>query len=152
MVSAPSQARTLFSVLSDFGRSDLAFEMITRPDFPSYGNLIARGATSLWETFFDEGKKPDSLNHHFWGDISGWFIQRLAASASIPTGTTGRKRTSPRILSRSSPTPRASTSLRPAGIASAWKREGNAIVLTVEAPASMTGEIRLTDGWLFDDG
>ena len=145
-------ARTLFSVLSDFGRSDLAFEMITRPDFPSYGNLIARGATSLWETFFDEGKKPDSLNHHFWGDISGWFIQRLAGIRFNPHRDNWQEADiAPDFVPQL--THAEGFHIAPAGrIASAWKREGNAIVLTVEAPASMTGEIRLTDGWLFDDG
>ena len=29
--------------------------MITRPDYPSYGNWIARGATTLWELFQPEG-------------------------------------------------------------------------------------------------
>ena len=47
--------RVLFHVLTDFGYSDLAFSMITRPDYPSYGNWIARGATTLWEVFQPEG-------------------------------------------------------------------------------------------------
>lgn len=144
--------RTLFHVLSDFGRSDLAFEMITRPDFPSYGNWIARGATSLWETFFEEGKKADSLNHHFWGDISSWFIQRLAGIRFNPHRDNWQEADiAPAFISQL--THAEGFHIAPAGrISSAWKREGDAIVLTVEAPGSMTGQIRLEDGWLFDDG
>ena len=60
--------RVIFHVLSDFGYSDLAFHMITREDYPSYGNWIKRGATTLWENFLPDG--VSSMNHHFWGDIS----------------------------------------------------------------------------------
>ncbi|MEI4872823.1 hypothetical protein Q8G47_29285, partial [Klebsiella pneumoniae] len=41
--------RVLFHVLSEFGESDLAYKMIVGPEYPSYGNWIERGATTLWE-------------------------------------------------------------------------------------------------------
>lgn len=79
--------RVLFHVLTDFGYSDLAFSMITRPDYPSYGNWIARGATTLWEVFQPEGSdRIGSLNHHFWGDISSWFTQALSGIRMAPHG------------------------------------------------------------------
>lgn len=46
--------------------------------FPLLRQLVARGATSLWEDFQPEGGDVTSHNHHFWGDISSWFIQALA--------------------------------------------------------------------------
>lgn len=70
--------RVIFHLLSSRGQSDLAFEMITRTDYPSYGNWIKRGATTLWEGFHEEGGYVDSMNHHFWGDISSWFIKDIA--------------------------------------------------------------------------
>ena len=76
--------RVLFHVLSKFGYADLAYQMITRPDYPSYGNWLQRGATTLWEKFWPTEK--DSLNHHFWGDISSWFIQCVAGLRLNPTG------------------------------------------------------------------
>lgn len=76
--------RVIFHVLSRFGYSDLAFKMITRPDYPSYGNWIERGATTLWENF--DPDFMDSPNHHFWGDISAWFIKVLGGIKVNPTG------------------------------------------------------------------
>jgi len=76
--------RVIFHVLTAFGESDLAFKMITRPDFPSYGNWAARGATSLWEEFWREDKPDTSQNHHFFGDISSWFIQKVAGIVPNP--------------------------------------------------------------------
>ncbi len=70
-------ARVIFHVLAEFGYADLAFEMITREDYPSYGNWVKRGATTLWEAFWPEGDEPLSMNHHFFGDISAFFIKRI---------------------------------------------------------------------------
>lgn len=78
-------ARTLFHVLSDIGETELAYGMICRPDWPSYGNFIERGFTSMPEDFQMEGKRIDSLNHHFMCDISNWFISRVAGLRYNPT-------------------------------------------------------------------
>ena len=37
-------------------------------------------------------------------------------------------------------------------IASAWKREGDEIVLTLEIPEGMSGRIALREGYAFTDG
>ena len=71
-------ARVIFHVLSEFSKGDLAFDMITTPEFPSYGNWIARGATTLWEDFRKSDTIVNSQNHHFFGDISNWFITKIA--------------------------------------------------------------------------
>lgn len=138
--------RVIFHVLTDFGRSDLAFNMIVRPDFPSYGNWVARGATSLWEDFQPEGGDVTSHNHHFWGDISSWFIQALAGIRFNP-----HRRSLLEADIRPSFVPQLDSAsgfhLAPAGkIASSWVREGGEIRLTVEFPADMTGRISLEPG------
>lgn len=145
--------RVLFHVLTAFGRSDLAFNMIVRPDFPSYGNWVVRGATTLWEDFQREGGPVCSRNHHFWGDISSWFIQSLAGIRFNP-----HRDNLSEVDFRPSFIPQLTHAegfyIAPAGrIASAWQREeGGDIRLTVELPAGMTGRIWLENGFVFDDG
>ena len=79
-------ARVLFRVLSDFGYAELAYKLITQDKYPSYKYLLDYGATTLWEEFqelYDDrlecknGRKLNSLNHHFWGDISAWFYKYI---------------------------------------------------------------------------
>lgn len=124
--------RVIFRVLSDFGYADLAFKMITRTDFPSYGNWIARGATTLWESFLPDS--VDSPNHHFWGDISAWFIEYLAGI------NYNHDRISPNTVLIA---PKFVDSLQnaegfyeaPLGkIFCRWKRDGDKIRLTLEIP------------------
>lgn len=78
-------ARYLFHVLAKGGDADLALKMITRPEWPSYGDWIARGATALWEDFVRPEGKQNSKNHHFFGDISAWFIRYIAGLKPNPS-------------------------------------------------------------------
>ena len=78
-------AKHLFDALTMFGDTDIAVRAIVGPDYPSYGYMLAHGATTLWESFYklradgamwrSNGQKLDSLNHHFWGSVVGWFYR-----------------------------------------------------------------------------
>ncbi len=142
--------RVLFHVLSDFGYSDLAFKMITREDFPSYGNWIARGATTLWEDFFPD--MVHSMNHHFWGDISAWFIKRIAGIQLNPERTNVNEvRIAPNFITCLDNA--SAHHIAPAGkISSEWVREGDAVTLKVEIPEGMSAVAELEDGYAFEDG
>ena len=67
-------ARAVFNVLSAADEAELAFKMITRPEYPSYGHWLDSGMTALAEDFAME----NSLNHHMFGDIKAWFISEVA--------------------------------------------------------------------------
>lgn len=142
--------RVIFHVLTEFGNSDLAYKMITREDYPSYGNWIKRGATTLWEAFYPD--KADSMNHHFWGDISAWFIKCLAGIRLNP----GKHDVNSLEISPSFVKALDSVSayhIAPAGkIAVSWKRENGAIRLELEIPEEMNAVIRLEKGVAFADG
>lgn len=145
-------ARVIFHVLTDFGRSDLAYKMIARTDYPSYGNWIKRGATTLWETHQPEGGRVLSLNHHFWGDISSWFIQALAGIRYNPHCSDFAE-----VEIRPSFVPQLENAsgfhiCSYGRILSSWTRKEDSIVLTVEIPEGMKGMILLEDGWSFEDG
>ena len=67
--------RVLFPVLSRYGYGDLAYQMITKPEFPSYANMIYRGETTVWERFMPPGERIGSHNHHFMAGVSAWYLQ-----------------------------------------------------------------------------
>ena len=70
--------RVLFRILSEAGETALAYRMITRPEFPSFGNWLLRGATTLWEDFQQREEDVCSRNHPMWADISCWMYQWVA--------------------------------------------------------------------------
>jgi alpha-L-rhamnosidase len=81
-------ARVIFHVLAEHGRIETSMKMILNPTFPSYKFWLSQGATTLFESFICTSHPVDqltaddpwvnSLNHHFWGDIIGFFIRHLA--------------------------------------------------------------------------
>lgn len=141
--------RVIFHVLSNFGYSDLAYEMIARPDYPSYGNWIKRGATTLWENFAPDS--VNSTNHHFWGDISAWFIKSIAGINYNPTGHNIKE-----VLIK----PEFISKLKNAygfyeskygKIISFWRRENSNIVLNIEIPQGVVCELVLPHNYSFDN-
>ncbi|MPN09102.1 hypothetical protein SDC9_156390 [bioreactor metagenome] len=145
-------ARAIFRVLGDFGYADLAYEMIMHPDYPSYGNWIRRGATSLWEDFRSEGVIPNSRNHHFFGDISAWFI-------SYPGGI----RVNPRLASADEVDIKpcfieklshvyARHDIPCGNVSVEWTRTDEGVIeLKISAPDGAKGFITLPAGYKFDN-
>ncbi len=80
-------ARVIFHVLSDFGYADLAYRIIVDPTYPSYGYFVANGDTALPEDFNRADQTVNSRNHHFFGDISAWFIKSICGIQYNPTAT-----------------------------------------------------------------
>ena len=144
-------ARVLFHVLAQFGYAELALKMIEGPEYPSYGYWLAWDATSLWESFSPNGM-TSSRNHHFWGDISSWFIQYLAGIRLNPScKDVNRLDIAPCFVD--SLDHAEGWHIAPAGkISSSWVREGDQIRLTLEIPEGMSGNIKLESGFTFTDG
>lgn len=142
--------RVIFHVLTRFGYSDLALKMIVREDYPSYGNWVVRGATTLWENFFPD--KVSSMNHHFWGDISAWFIKCLAGIQLNPNkNNVNELCIAPSFVDALDCA--SAHHIAPAGrISSSWTREGQNIVLTLEIPKDICATAILPTPFCFEDG
>lgn len=63
-------------VLMDYGYTDLAYDIHLQDDFPSVGNMIREGATTLWESYSLATTR--SLNHKMYAPVSEWFFRRVA--------------------------------------------------------------------------
>ena len=70
----------LLEVLTRFSRPDLAYALMNQKDFPSFGNEIEHGATTLWETW--DGAASHS--HPMFGGVCAWFYQALAGLRPDP--------------------------------------------------------------------
>jgi len=142
--------RVIFHVLTRFGYSDLAFKMIVREDYPSYGNWLKRGATTLWEDFFPD--RVGSMNHHFWGDISAWFVKCIAGIRLNPTKhNVNEVRITPSFVNTFDTA--SAYHIAPAGkISVSWRREGQNITLNLEIPQNMKATVALEQNYCFEGG
>ena len=142
-------ARSIFHVLTSFGESELAWKMITRREFPSYGALIGFGETTIPEFFDLPGEGNYSHNHHMYCDIKNWFISAVAG-LRYDTDVTGRGS----VLIK--PAFIKSLSFAEASYASPlgeifvrWERTDGGVSLRVSVPDGMTAGIVLPDGTRF---
>ena len=131
-------------VLADAGRADLVYDLLLRTEFPSWGYMIAKGATTIWERWNgDVGDVAmNSFNHYALGAVAGFLFRRIAGIDAAAPGFT-------RIDIRPVLDPR----LRRAGadyesvlgrIATDWDWDvGRAFRLSVTIPPNATARVRL---------
>ena len=68
----------LARVLPAGGRADVFFTIATRTTFPSWGEQIAKGATTLWEAWEGETDPQLSYNMKLFGSVQKFFFHDLA--------------------------------------------------------------------------
>ena len=69
----------LMELLTNMGRSWLAYELATQTTYPSWGYMLENGATTLWEVWQNRtGPLMNSHNHPMLGSVGSWFYKALA--------------------------------------------------------------------------
>jgi alpha-L-rhamnosidase len=75
--------------LSDYGRADLAYRIATNKTYPSWGYMIEKGATTIWELWNGNTADPsmNSANHvMLLGDLIIWYYEYLAGIKNAKEG------------------------------------------------------------------
>lgn len=143
--------RVVFHVLAKFGYVDLAYKMITRPDYPSYGFwIVEQNATALFESFRKKWEKPDSRNHHFWGDISSWFFKYISGVKINPSDFDVKEiEISPNFINGLDFADGYQYHLG-GKVSSRWEKSDDGYLLTIEIPDQCYGAIKMPDGYLVE--
>lgn len=71
----------LMRVLSDNGRPDLAYTILNQEDYPGWGYMVKKGATTIWELWNGDTGDPgmNSGNHVMLvGDLVIWLYEYMA--------------------------------------------------------------------------
>jgi alpha-L-rhamnosidase len=77
----------ILPVLSDFGYHDLAYEVAIQSTYPSWGYMVQKGATSIWELWNSDTEIPDQMNsrnHFALGSVGEWYYAYLAGIRPDP--------------------------------------------------------------------
>ncbi len=77
----------MLNFLREENRNDVAYTLANQRTFPGWGNMMANGATTLYESW----KYPDTVasqNHPMFGSISEWFYKSLLGINATAPGFT----------------------------------------------------------------
>ncbi len=80
--------RWLLPALSDNGYDDVAQRLLLNRDYPSWGYMIEKGATTIWERWNSDtmGPEMNSRNHFAFGSVGEWLFRYLAGIDTAPDG------------------------------------------------------------------
>ncbi len=130
-------------VLADAGRTSLVYDLLLRTEFPSWGYMIAKGATTIWERWNgDTGDVAmNSFNHYALGGVCGFLFRRIAGIDPMMPGF-ARFRVRPLLDSR---VKRGGASFRsPMGlISSDWEQTEGGFRLDLTVPPNAVAEVHL---------
>lgn len=129
--------RYLFEVLAENGMNELAFTILNKTTYPSYGHWIHQGATTTWEKW--NGK--DSRNHPMFGGGLTWFYKYLCGVSPLKPGfkSIQFKPIIPDSISEASYALETSYGT----LAIQWKKEGERLRVKVTVPRTCQGVIYL---------
>lgn len=142
----------LLQVLTRFGYLDLAYQLLTREEFPSWLYPITRGATTIWERW--DGIRTDgslqdpamnSFNHYAYGSVGEWMYSVMGGIAIDPSAPGYR-----RVLIRPQPGGglthvAASHESMYGWIRCSWTIECDAIAISLEMPPNSCATVYLPD-------
>jgi len=138
----------LCHVLTRFGYTDVAFQLLLQETYPSWLYPVKMGATTIWERW--DGIKPDgsfqtpgmnSFNHYAYGAIGDWLYRTVAGVDTYEDGV-GYKhiRIQPHAGGNFTYA-NADLQTQYGKVSSHWKIENGNFNLTVEVPANTTATV-----------
>ncbi|WP_042199865.1 glycoside hydrolase family 78 protein [Paenibacillus camerounensis] len=140
-------------VLSRFGYTGLAYELVLQKEYPSWLYSVLQGATTIWEHW--DGIKQDgsfwsddmnSYNHYAYGAVGDW-LYRIAGGIELIEPGYKKIRIQPQPGEQLSWAEAAYSSIY-GTIKSGWSRQADgSLELNVEIPANTTAEVIVPDGY-----
>ena len=133
----------LLDTLDQQGRLETAYKLLLNDTYPSWGYMIAKGATTWWERWNGDTGDPsmNSYNHYAFGSVMAWVYRRVAGIDVMEDGAGFRhiaiapQRSS--LMTNSS----AEYESVYGKISTRWKDDGKVFALDVTIPANTSATV-----------
>ncbi|MDX9974395.1 MAG: family 78 glycoside hydrolase catalytic domain, partial [FCB group bacterium] len=131
----------LYKALNNPGNVDLAYLMTLKEDYPSYGFMRARGATTLWELWEEKtGSEMNSHNHVMYGSVVDWLQGDVAGINTLPEPGYRHFTVAPLVTNDLSFAEASVETVR-GPVSSSWRRLADGLELTVTIPPNATATV-----------
>ncbi len=138
----------LCHVLTRFGYSDVAYQLLLQDTYPSWLYPVKMGATTIWERW--DGIKPDStfetpsmnsFNHYSYGAIGDWMYRAVVGIDTYNDGVGYKHIKVMPHLGKGLTSASASLQTYYGILSNGWKTTDGMITMDVEIPANTTADI-----------
>ena len=132
----------LLDVLADGGHIEEAWRLVTQTTYPSWGFMLSKGATTVWERWeYLTGDAMNSHNHPMMATVDAWFYRHLLGiNPSFDHPGFSRFTLKP-CLPKALEWAEGSLDTVKGTIRSAWRRKGRALVWNVDIPAGSVADV-----------
>ncbi|MDR1330855.1 MAG: glycoside hydrolase family 78 protein [Tannerella sp.] len=132
--------------LTKYNRTDLAYKIVTNETYPSWGYMVKKDATTIWELWNGDTADPamNSGNHvMLLGDLVIWFYENLGGIKNDPQATGFKKILMQPVFPDGLNSVSACYESPYGLIESKWTREGDKLSWSVTIPANTTATVKL---------
>ncbi|AGZ44920.1 alpha-L-rhamnosidase [Actinoplanes friuliensis] len=138
----------LLPVLAEYGHAATAYQILQQPDYPGWGYMNSRGATTIWERW--DGIRTDgslqdvgmnSFNHYGLGSVGDWLYRTVGG---VGPAAPGYKQVL--IAPKPGGTLTSATASLLTGYGqtrSEWTRSGSTLTLKVVVPPNATATVKV---------
>ncbi len=135
----------LLPALTQHGYHDLAYKLATQNTYPSWGYMVEKGATTIWEHWDSDRESPEmnSYNHPAFGAVGEWYYGYLAGLRDDPAQPGFRRA----IIA---PQPvgdltwaKASIETSYGSLISFWKITKQSLIIKISIPANTSAEVHI---------
>ncbi|MCD8262716.1 MAG: family 78 glycoside hydrolase catalytic domain, partial [Bacteroides sp.] len=140
----------LMRTLSSMGRADIAYLLATNKTYPSWGYMVEKGATTIWELWNGDTANPEmnSANHvMLLGDLLTWCYENLAGIRSSREAVAFKHIVMKPDFEVQELSKVDASYMSPYGlIVSRWNKTPMHLDWEVEIPANTTAEVHFPNG------
>ncbi|MBN8854412.1 MAG: family 78 glycoside hydrolase catalytic domain [Sphingobacteriales bacterium] len=132
--------------LTENGASDLAYKLATNTTYPSWGYMVGKGATTIWELWNGDAANPmmNSGNHQMLlGDLLVWYYEYLAGIRTDDRQVAFKKIIMDPIFPEGLDFVKASLDTKYGMIKSEWRNTGGTLEWAITVPPNTTAEVSL---------
>ncbi len=134
----------VMELLTRTGQTDLAYDIATQTTYPSWGFMIASGATTIWELWQKrEGPSMNSQNHPMFGSVGSWLYKALAGIEQADDSTGFAKLVLRPRMVRDLFYASGSTRTVRGEVRTSWSRTDRTVRLEVLVPVGSEAEVAL---------
>jgi alpha-L-rhamnosidase len=137
-------AQWLMRGLTEYGFTDIAYKLTSQRTYPSWGYMVANGATTIWELWNGNTANPamNSQNHVMMlGDLLTWYYENLGGIRTDKTSVGFKKIIMRPTFPRDLAFVNASYKSAHGMIGSHWKKEKEVLEWNITIPANTSATV-----------